>query len=375
MADLNVYKVTMPMARRFGHAAALRSRSESVVLTLAGEGIEASGECAPRRYVTNETIDTVIAEVAAIDLRAFRRALATNDPRAMLETLINEGARATFNIVGGNNTLCALELLALDYLGRRGGRSISSLCGSRRDADRAIPISQVIDSELSVEEFLARRGPFHFIKFKSGDNFQRDLAALRTIRAATPDTPVMVDANMGWDIDQAIANARQLLDLGIGMLEEPLAPRRYDDLRRLREATGIAVMLDESVCSLRDARAAQGHGACDAINLRLAKMGGWHACLSIARFARQHGIAYQVGVQVAEVATLVDAGRALSFCLADAVTTEGGQSDLFFAHPVARFASRIDRHTNTIAAPIGHGFGAGLTDALASYHHHRISMD
>ena len=375
MANLNVYKVTMPMARSFGHAAALRSRSESVVLTLAGAGIEASGECAPRRYVTNETTDSVIAEVSAIDLRAFGGALATNDPRALLETLLDEGAGATFNIAGGNNTLCALELLALDYLGRRAARSISSLCGPRLDADRPIPISQVIDSELSVEEFLARRGPFHFIKFKSSDNFRRDLAALRTIRAATPETPVMVDANMSWDIDQAIANAGQLLDLGIGLLEEPLAPRRYGDLRRLREQTGIAVMLDESVCSLGDAQAAQRHDACDAINLRLAKMGGWHACLSIARFARQHGIAYQVGVQVAEVATLVDAGRALSFCLADAMTTEGGQSDLFFEHPVARFASRLDRHTNTVGAPVGHGFGAALTEALASYHHHRISLD
>lgn len=375
MAKFDVYNVTLPMARSFGHAASKRSRSESVVLALAGRDIEANGECAPRQYVTNETIDTVLAELARIDLRAFCDALATGDPRALLDTLVDDGVGATFDIAGGNNTLCALELLALDYLGRRCELSLSSLCGARPGAERAIRVSQVMDSELPVHEFLACRGPFHFIKFKSSDDFSRDLANLRAIRAAAPRTPVMVDANMSWDIDQAIANARRLLDLGIGMLEEPLAPRRYADLRRLRKETGIAVMLDESVCSLADARAAQRHDACDAINLRLSKMGGWHACLSIARFARQHGIAYQVGVQVAEVATLVDAGRALSFCLGDAVTTEAGQSDLFFAQPVARFASRIDRSANTIGPPGGHGFGTGLTDALDACHHHRISVD
>ena len=373
MAKFDVYAVTMPMARSFGHAAAKRSRSESVVLTMAGQGIEANGECAPRKYVTGETIDSVIADLARIDLRAFADALATRDPRALLGTLVDGGVGATFDIAGGNNTLCALELLALDYLARRCELSLSGLAGA--GAGQAIAVSQVMDSELPVQEFLACRGPFHFIKFKSSDDFSRDLAALRTIRAAAADTPVMVDANMSWDVDQAIANARRLLDLGIGMLEEPLAPRRHADLRRLRKETGIAVMLDESVCSLADARAAHGNDACDAINLRVSKMGGWHACLAIAGFARQHGIAYQVGVQVAEVATLVDAGRALSFGLGDAVTTEAGQSDLFFEHPVARFSSRLDRGTNTIGRPGGHGFGAGLTEALAPYHHHRISVD
>lgn len=84
MAKFDVYAVTMPMARSFGHAAAKRSRSESVVLTMAGQGIEANGECAPRKYVTGETIDSVIADLARIDLRAFADALATRDPLSLI---------------------------------------------------------------------------------------------------------------------------------------------------------------------------------------------------------------------------------------------------------------------------------------------------
>ena len=43
-----------------------------------------------------------------------------------------------------------------------------------------------------------------------------------------PDIPLMVDANMRWSVDEAIAAARALDGLGLVWLEEPTAPEDWD---------------------------------------------------------------------------------------------------------------------------------------------------
>jgi muconate cycloisomerase len=68
-------------------------------------------------------------------------------------------------------------------------------------------------------------------------------------------------------------------------------------------------MLDESLCSSRDAEEAVSRGTCDLFNLRLSKCGGFIATLRLAQFARQYGIGYQLGCQVGETGILSAAGR------------------------------------------------------------------
>ncbi len=68
-------------------------------------------------------------------------------------------------------------------------------------------------------------------------------------------------------------------------------------------------MLDESVCSLRDAELAIRHGWCDLFNIRLSKCGGVIPSLRLVQLARQHGLGCQLGCQVGETAILSAAGR------------------------------------------------------------------
>lgn len=377
-AQATLYRVELPMAVGFDHPAKRRSTSDSLLLRLTADGVTGLGECAPRPYVTGETAASVTAELRRVPLDAVFARLRAADPAELLTRLRERGVGDTFGVRGGNNLLCLLEIALLDWLGRRLGVSTAQLM-DRPDASTArptsLPVSQVLDLSLDVEEFLDTRGPFHFVKIKASDDIRRDVATVAAIRARLgAGIPVMVDANMSWSVAEASGHLAALADAGTDYVEEPLAKGSWAELARLRAGSGVRVMLDESVCTLQDARQAAASGACDAFNVRVAKNGGPVSAARVIDVARSAGLSFQVGVQVAEVGPLINAGRALAFAHPDALTVEAGQSDRFFPEMVVSPRPAVDRSSNTVAPPPGPGFGLELENRAAVWAvaHHTV---
>ncbi|MEU1198332.1 enolase C-terminal domain-like protein [Streptomyces sp. NPDC005813] len=260
-------------------------------------------------------------------------------------------------------TVCLLETAVLDLLGHRLGRPAGELVWPGAAVADRVRISQVLDLSIGAEEFLDTRGPFHFVKVKASDDIARDVATVTTIRQRLgPGVPVMVDANMSWTPATAVAHARRLRAAGVTLVEEPLPRRSWDDLRVLRRESGIGVLLDESVCTLDDARAAVAHDACDAVNVRVSKNGGLLASARLVEYARAAGLGFQIGVQVAETGPLINASRALALRAPDALAVEGGQSDRFFPHMIVSPRPVVDRSANTVAPADGPGLALRLNE-------------
>ncbi|MEY9847845.1 enolase C-terminal domain-like protein [Streptacidiphilus sp. MAP5-3] len=363
-AQATLYRIELPMAMGFDHPAKRRSTSDSLLLRLEADGVTGLGECAPRPYVTGETTASVTAELQQVPLDAVFARLRAADPAELLARLRERGVADTFGVRGGSNLLCLLEIALLDLLGRRLGLDGLELT-LRQDASAVRPtalrVSQVLDLSLDVEEFLDTRGPFHFVKIKASDDIRRDVATVTAIRARLGDrVPVMVDANMSWPVAEAPGLLAALADAGADYVEEPLAKGAWAELARLRSGSGVRIMLDESVCTLQDARRAVKFGACDAFNIRVAKNGGPVTAARMIDLARRAGLSFQIGVQVAEVGPLINAGRALAFAHPDALTVEAGQSDRFFPEMVVSPRPAVDRSANTVAPPPGPGFGLEL---------------
>lgn len=370
-ASATLYRVELPMAVGFDHPAKSRSASDSLVLHLDIDGVSGLGECAPRAYVTGETTETVTGALRHVPLDSIFAQVRSTEPAALLARLRRAGIAEVFGVRGGGNLLCLLETALLDLLGRRLG-----LCGRQLMPDEgaptvrpeALPVSQVLDLSLDVEEFLDTRGPFHFVKVKAADDVGRDVRTVRAIRARLgARVPVMVDANMSWSPDEAHRHMAALRDAGADLVEEPLAKGSWAELARLRAGTDLGIMLDESVCTPEDARRALESRACDAINIRVAKNGGPVTAAKLIGLVRRAGLSFQIGVQVAEVGPLINAGRALAFAHADALTVEAGQSDRFFSEMVVSPRPAVDRSTNTIAPAPGHGFGLDLNERAAPW--------
>ncbi|MFM7736876.1 MAG: enolase C-terminal domain-like protein, partial [Alphaproteobacteria bacterium] len=74
------------------------------------------------------------------------------------------------------------------------------------------------------------------------------------------------------------------------LVEEPLAGSPPLELARLRRATGVPIGLDESVVDMNDLERFDACEACDAVVLKLARLGGPRAAVAIARRARELGL-------------------------------------------------------------------------------------
>jgi muconate cycloisomerase len=95
----------------------------------------------------------------------------------------------------------------------------------------------------------------------------------------------------------------------ISSVEQPLAGDDHEGLRRLTADLPEAIILDESLRTVDEARTLAGTGACDAFNIRVSKCGGLLPSLEIAGIAREHGLFTVVGAQVGESGILSAAGR------------------------------------------------------------------
>ncbi|MFD9358916.1 mandelate racemase/muconate lactonizing enzyme family protein [Streptomyces sp. NPDC060031] len=373
MAEALLHHVTQPMRAGFDHPAARRRSSDSLLLSLSVDGHRGLGECAPRPYVTGETSHSVRAALELVDLGLLFARLRAADPAELLGDLHAAGFEQTFGITGGNNLVCLLETAVLDLLGRRlaapAGALLPGRGGRGPDSDpAALPVSQVLDTGTDPQEFLDTRGPFHFVKIKASEDPARDVRTVAAVRDRLGESvPVMVDANMSWTPEAAAGLVGRLRDAGADLFEEPLPRRSWADLRALRRATGATIMLDESLGGPDDARTAVRDGACDAFNVRVSKCGGLLRSAQVVALAREHGVAFQIGVQVAEVGPLINAGRALAFAHPDALTVEAGQSDRFFDRMVVTPRPAVDRTANTISPVDTPGFGLELDASAGPY--------
>lgn len=322
-AELIAYHVRIPLKKTVRHASHTRDETDSLVVCCRLEdGTEGWGEGLPRAYVTGETIDTAFEHLRRTDWRGQLGGNRSDLPAAIAacENLrlaeIERGRRDCF----GNIVRCAVELSLLDAMARV----------------QQVPLSQV--TEL-LPEMLAIRtkqprvryggaltpnSPFRdwisawklriygFVQGKvkvgvEGFDDVRSVSLLR--RVMGPKFDIRIDANEAWSCKNLEEKLAPLCPLGITALEQPVPHAEVDGLAALRARLGVPIMLDESLCSLSDARHAIERGTCDLFNIRLSKCGGFLNSLKLAALAHGAGLGYQLGCQVGETGILSAAGR------------------------------------------------------------------
>lgn len=183
----------------------------------------------------------------------------------------------------------AVEMAAWDLHAKLLGIPLAEALGSER---RPVPVGvsvglQPDDDALlrRVEGYVAAGYRRIKIKIKPG----RDVEMLRAVRERFPETPLMADANSAYTLDDA-ERLSELDDLGLTMIEQPLA---HDDVlhhARLQERLATPICLDESIHSERDAELALELGACRIINIKPGRVGGLGEARRIHDLCRARGV-------------------------------------------------------------------------------------
>ncbi|AMB41407.1 MULTISPECIES: o-succinylbenzoate synthase [Paenarthrobacter] len=152
-----------------------------------------------------------------------------------------------------------------------------------------IPVNATVPAVSAdrVPGVLARFGRVDAVKVKvaeRGQDVAEDIARVTAVREALPDASIRVDANGGWDVDQAVGALGRLSAVGLEYAEQPVPTiKGLAEVRRRLAATGIPVPIaaDESVRKEEDPLRVAKAGAADLIVVKVAPLGGVARALDI----------------------------------------------------------------------------------------------
>jgi muconate cycloisomerase len=364
-----LHAVELPFRRPFKHAAAERRSSDSVLLKcITASGAAGFGECLPRAYVTGESRDGVYNLLAEKILPRLvgRRFASLEEVKAFLATCDGK-APPEWLSPGESQTAAwaAVDLALLDAFGRALGTPV------RLGLQKALPTdfrySVVSSAARGINAWRAlalyRLMGFRQAKLKiEGNTAEATVRLARRIMGRNCD--LRVDANMAWDVPQAIESMHRLARHGIHSFEQPLAADDIEGLATLVQETGLGVMADESLNDADSLETLIEHKACTAINARISKCGGLVATYQRCRRALAAGLTVQVGALVGETSLLSAAQLVLIAAVREVAYGEG-----CFGHHLLRedpFTPLVQfgRGGRPPALPAGPGFGVRIQDAV-----------
>jgi L-alanine-DL-glutamate epimerase-like enolase superfamily enzyme len=239
--------------------------------------------------INGESIDTcfVVAQYLA-------KALIGKDPccipecSALMDRVIygNSSIKSAFDIALYDIASQNAELPLYAYLGGSNNKTLIT--------DYTVSIGET--SKMVLDAIRIKERGFQVIKVKLGDSKEKDVERIRLIREAVgTEIPVRIDANQGWDTEEAIETLTALEAYNIQHCEEPIPRWNFMELPRVRKHSPIAIMADESCCDHHDAKRLVDLAACDMFNIKLGKSSGVFNALKIVRIAEQAGIQIQIG--------------------------------------------------------------------------------
>ncbi|MGJ3189199.1 o-succinylbenzoate synthase [Paenarthrobacter sp. FR1] len=157
----------------------------------------------------------------------------------------------------------------------------------------SIPVNATVPAVPAhrVPDVLARFGRVDAVKIKVAEHGQElsdDIARVTAVREALPEAAIRVDANGGWDVDQAVEALGKLSAFGLEYAEQPVPTiDGLAEVRRRLAAAGTPVLIaaDESVRKEDDPLRVARAGAADLIVVKVAPLGGVRRALNIVQQA------------------------------------------------------------------------------------------
>jgi len=265
--------------------------SQTVLTFLEQDGATGLGECFPVPYY-GETIETTEAVLPRL-IGALDGLGPLPSDRAEVLAWLERSAELMTDVLGNHGgAKMGLDTALHDMAAKALGLPIWELIGT---SDQLPPTdySLGIDDPATVAERAKRVAHFPALKIKVGG--PSDLETLEAVRAVFSG-PLRVDANTGWQPEQAAALIPELDRLGVELVEQPFKARMVPELRWLRERSSLPIMADESAVFVEDLPMLEG--AVDGVVVKLAKVGGIGPALRQIRLARELGMKVMLGCMV-----------------------------------------------------------------------------
>ncbi|MBY6207199.1 MULTISPECIES: mandelate racemase/muconate lactonizing enzyme family protein [Halomonas] len=194
--------------------------------------------------------------------------------------------------------LSGIDIALWDIKGKHYGASIAELLGGRfrerveayaTGSFRRDGVDRVSDIAAEVAGYTAEG--FNGVKIKIGFNVEEDLRVIAAVREAIGSRRrLMIDANHGYDLLEALEVGRQAAAFGVDWFEEPVLPEQIATYRAVREGQPLPVASGENWHGRYAMQEPLASRAIDICQPDICGVGGFTEMRRVVDMAALHGV-------------------------------------------------------------------------------------
>ena len=289
----------LPFKHPFTISKGTKTHQPTLIVELEFMGIRGYGE-APAISYYNIPVEKMVEDLER--KKIFVEKFAFSDPERYWHYLHHLFPANPFLV-------CALDMAGWDLFGKLKRKQLHELWNLDTTKSPVTDFTIGIDT---IDKMVAKmkQKPWPIYKIKVG--VENDIEMVAALRKHT-DAVFRVDANAGWTLEQALQKIPLLKQLGVEMVEQPLAKDNWDGMKTLFEQSALPLYADEACVFEADVE--KCHQYFHGINIKLTKCSGITPARRMISRARELNMEVMVGCMnessvgtaaIAQLAPLLD---------------------------------------------------------------------
>ena len=279
MIKISYKKINLPFKYPFTISKGTKTHQPSLIVRLDYFGQSGYGE-APAINYYDITVEKMIADIE--EKKVFIEKFSLSDPERYWHYLHHLFPKNPFLV-------CALDMAAWDIYGKMKRQQLHQLWGLYTANSPITDFTIGIDTVDTMIKKMTEK-PWPIYKIKVG--FEGDVEMVAALRKHT-DAVFRVDANAAWTLEEASKKTPFLKELGVEMIEQPLAKDDWEGMKKLFENATLPLFADESCVKEQDILMCQNHF--HGVNIKLTKCSGITPAKRMIAKAKELGLQVMIG--------------------------------------------------------------------------------
>ena len=284
---ISIYRVCNPIKHPYTTAFGTQNAFNSILVRLESEGLSGWGEAAPGggpffSYQTDKTCFLISRDFIAPQL--LNREISSPEE---LQSILSP-------IKGNEFAKAAFDTAYWDLMSRLQGIPFKKAIGGTKplaEVGYCFGVLSNFDELIAGIDRVTKAG-YPRVKLKFCPGWECDM--LDAVRSVYPKLTIHIDCNSAYTLDD-LPMLKSLDKYNLAMIEQPLMHDDLLDHAKLQRQIATPICLDESICSMQNARQAIEIGACKYINIKYARVGGITPSLAIHKLCGENGIGCWLG--------------------------------------------------------------------------------
>ena len=280
--DVELRRIELPLVAPFRTSFGTETAREALLVRVVTADAEGWGECVAMEapVYSSEYVDACVDVLRRFFVPAL---VASGDVTA------NGVAPALAAFHGHRMAKAALEMAVLDAELRTQRRSFADELGAVHDRVPCGVSVGIMDSIPELLDAVAMYLEQGYVRIKLKIEPGWDVAPVAAVRERFGDVLLQVDANTAYQLSDARHLAR-LDPFDLLLIEQPLPEEDVLAHADLAKRVNTPICLDESITSARSAADAIRLGACQIVNIKPGRVGGYLEARRIHDLCQAHGV-------------------------------------------------------------------------------------